>query len=235
MHEAKLVSAKMLSPNVRELTFATIEAFAFKPGQWVNLYFPDCRNERGEPLKRAYSIASEPRKDGRFEVAVTRVTDGPASTGLHSAQLGQTFRMSGPHGVFVLAPLLRPVLMIATGTGVVPFRSMLRALDARTQQPMVLLFGVRDEQDLLYREEFEALARRGASFAFYPTLSRWSSTWEGKRGYVQTHLQQILDDLRGKDCDAYVCGLAKMVHDVRHILSEELGVDRKQIHVERFD
>ena len=235
MHEAKLVSARMLSPNVRELTFATSEAFAFKPGQWVNLYFPDCCNERGEPLKRAYSIASEPRQDGRFDLAVTQVTDGPGSTGLHSAELGQSFKMSGPHGVFFLAPLLRPVLMIATGTGVAPFRSMLQAVAARTPHPLVLLFGVRDEPDLLYREEFEALARRGPSFAFYPTLSRSRPTWEGKRGYVQTHLRQILDDLGGKDCDAYVCGLAKMVLDVRHILREELGVDRRQVHVERFD
>ncbi len=235
MHSAEVVSARMLSSNVRELTFATEEDFAFKPGQWVNLFFPELHNARGEPLKRAYSIASEPRKDGRFVVAVTQVTDGPASTGLHSAQLGQTFKMSGPHGAFVLAPLLRPVLMIATGTGVVPFRSMLRALDVRTPHPVALLFGVRDESELLYREEFEALARSEASFSFCPTLSRSNPIWEGKRGYVQAHLRQILDDLGGKDCDVYVCGLAKMVHDVRRMLSEELGVDRKQIHVERFD
>jgi ferredoxin-NADP reductase len=67
----------MLSPNVRELTFAVGQDFGFEPGQWVNLFFPEFRNAQGNPLKRAYSIASAPRNDGTFELAVTRVTDGP--------------------------------------------------------------------------------------------------------------------------------------------------------------
>ncbi len=213
----------MLSPNVRELTFAADSDFTFKPGQWINLFFPHVHTELGKPLKRAYSIASAPNAEGRIDLAVTRVTDGPASTGLHSAELGQSFGMSGPHGTFVLAPILRPVLMVATGTGVAPFRSMLRSSASGASQPITLLLGVRDQPDILYREEFEWLERAMPTFAFCPTLSRANSNWSGKRGYVQTHLRQSLLELGGPDCDIYVCGLFRMVDDARTYPSRRVG------------
>ena len=225
----------MLTSNVRELTFATSCDFLFEPGQWVNLFFPRFRNLRGTPLKRAYSIASGPRLDGTFDLAVTRVTDGPASTGLHAAELGESFGMSGPHGVFVLSPLVRPVLFVATGTGVAPFRSMLHAVAKCSLQSMTLLLGSRDEPDILYREEFESLAQSTPRFVFCPTLSRANPTWIGKRGYVQAQLPKVMLDLDSTNCDVYVCGLAKMVHDARRILQEELRVDSKDIHIERYD
>lgn len=59
MQVITLFRARMLTSNVRELTFATSCAFLFEPGQWVNLFFPKFRNARGAPLKRAYSIASK--------------------------------------------------------------------------------------------------------------------------------------------------------------------------------
>lgn len=235
MQVITLARARMLTSNVRELTFATSCDFLFEPGQWVNLFFPKLRNARGAPLKRAYSIASGPRLDGTFDLAITRVTDGPASTGLHATELGESFDMSGPHGVFVLSPLVRPVLLIATGTGVAPFRSMLQAVAKCSPQPITLLLGSRDEPDILYRGEFELLAQSTPRFIFHPTLSRANPTWGGKRGYVQTQLPEVMLDLDSTNCDVYICGLAKMVHDARRILREELGVDRKVIHIERYD
>ncbi len=235
MREVTLVDARMLSPNVRELTFAAGRELSFEPGQWINLFFPKIRNELGKPLKRAYSIASAPNAEDRIDLAVTQVRDGPASTGLHSAELGQSFGMSGPHGTFVLAPIVRPVLMVATGTGVAPFRSMLQSFANRVSQSISLLLGVRDQPDILYREEFESLERDIPTFTFHPTLSRAPSHWSGKRGHVQLHLQQSLLELGEQDCDVYVCGLFRMVYDVRRILREELGIEPKFIHVERYD
>ena len=125
--------------------------------------------------------------------------------------------------------------MVATGTGVAPFRSMLHAVAECAMQPMALLFGVRDEPDILYRDEFEGLAQLSPLFSFYPILSRANPRFSGKRGHVQMHLNQVLIDLGGTNCDVYVCGLAKMVQDVRRILLQDLGVERKSIHIERYD
>ena len=235
MLNATLESARMLSTTVRELTFCVEQDFKFEPGQWVNLYFPGLTSEKGRPLKRAYSIASGPRSNASFDLAITKISDGPGSTGLHAASIGQTFEMTGPHGAFIMAPIERPVMMIATGTGVAPFRSMLQALGGKLQQPVALLFGNRDESEILYRAEFEALANASRLFAFHPTLSRADSTWQGKRGYVQAHLIEIMQAVGGPDCDVYICGLAEMVQDVRRTLRESLGVDSARVHVERFD
>jgi len=79
----------------------------------------------------------------------------------------------------------------------------------------------------------EALAARHARFRYLPTLSRASEAWTGRRGYVQTHLPALRHELG--DAHLYVCGLSKMIDDVRAVLKTDLGVDRRFIHTERYD
>jgi len=234
MFDVRLIAARELSGNVRELTFEAGAEFEFEPGQWVNLYFPGHRNPSGEVVKHAYSIASAPSKNGRFDLVVARENGGLGGALLHAAHEGETFPTTGPFGAFLMAPMKRPILMVATGSGVAPFRAMLQASAAQARMPMALLFGNRDESELLYRAEFEALARTNVFFAFYPTLSRPHSSWKGLRGYVQLHLPEILNSLRSPDCDVYICGQPSMVKDVRRLLQEELSVEPKRVHVERF-
>ncbi len=234
MYEARLTAARMLSPTVRELTFDAGPAFRFVPGQWVSLWLPQ---PNGEAISRAYSIASPPREDGRFDIAVTRVTGGPGSEFLHACEPGATFRMSQAQGFFTLEPPVRPILMVATGTGISPLRSMLLA-GARdplvTAQSCVLLFGCRATPDLIYAADFEALAAKWPRFRFEPTLSRGGEGCDGRTGYVQLHVPELVRSLGG-DCDVYACGLSKMVREVRAVLKEQLGFTRERIHTERYD
>ena len=233
MRDATLVAARMLSANTRELTIDPGPDFRFVPGQWVNLFLPAASGD--EPLKRPYSIASAPREDGCFDLAVTLVPGGPGSSQLHAAAIGSTLKMSHAQGFFTLDPIVRPVLMVATGTGVAPFRAILQSLVVDPpSEPCVLVFGNRTEADILYRDELESIATRCPWFRFLPTLSRAEERWQGKRGYVQLHLDDALE-IVGTDCDAYVCGLTKMVHDVRRILREEHQLERKRVHIERYD
>lgn len=226
MRTARLVRARPLTPGVRELTFDPGPGHTFVPGQWVNLFDP-----AGD--KRSYSIASAPRVDGTFDLAVTRVEGGPMSTRLHALEVGAELPMADAQGFFVLDPVVRPVLMVATGTGLAPFRAMLQALAAAPPAaPVWLIFGQRTAVDLLYRDEIEALAWPG--LRYLPTLSRADASWGGARGYVQAHVPSALAAL-GADVDVYVCGLAKMVTTVRDLCRKELGVPRKQVHVEKYD
>lgn len=234
MREATLIRARKLSPSVRELTFEAGADHVFVPGHWVTLFVD--RAPGTEPLKRQYSIASPPRTDGTFDLAVTLVENGPMSTHLHAMPIGGKIRMLEAQGMFVLAPPTRPILMVATGTGVAPFRSMLLDVHARAPEgpPITLLFGNRTEADLLYRDELEQLAREWPRFTFEPTLSRAHEGWSGRRGWVQTHLDEQIARI-GTDVDVYVCGLTKMVKDVRSLCREKLGIDRKRVHIERYD
>lgn len=231
MRQARLVAARTLSPSVRELTFDPGPDFKFLPGQWVSL-----RTGNGHDAPpRAYSIASAPRADRSFDVAVTRVPEGPGSNFLHQVEPGAVLAMSEAQGFFTLPAVERPLVMVATGTGVSPFRSMLEALAVTgTAYRVWLLFGARTEQDLIYLDEFRALHRSIEGFRYIPTLSRGNASWDGRRGYVQLHVPELVHQL-GAECDVFICGLSKMVKDVRRILKEELGLPRERIHTERYD
>ena len=272
--EARLVRAAALSPSVRELVFERVDGqpMTFDPGQWVSVLLgPEegagtTKAEEAEKkreadlglkrdteleMKRSYSIASAPDGSPRFEIAVTHVQNGPGSTRLHALQPGAVLRFVGPQGFFTRSPaaLVVPSLMIATGTGVTPMRSMLRAAVAQgagsrpagasvaqgagdAPATTWLILGVRHEDDLIYGDEFRALAREHSFFRFEPTLSQPRGPWEGRRGYVQTHVRELWAELAARHeapPHAYVCGLERMVGSVRDLLRKEMGLPRQQV------
>ena len=152
---------------------------------------------------------------------------------MFSLQPGSAAEVSAPLGYFVLRDPGRDIVMVATGTGVTPFRSMLQAyLGQGDPHPMTLVFGVRYEDHLLYRPEFEKLELEHPNFRFWPVLSRPPEGWQGRTGHVQPHMLEAIGERR--DLDVYVCGLKLMVDDVRAIL-KSLGFDRKQIVYEKYD
>jgi NAD(P)H-flavin reductase len=94
------------------------------------------------------------------------------------------------------------------------------------------LFGVRFEQDIYYREDFERIAAGYSNFHFMPTLSGGGPKWYGLRGYVQEHLKEVVGGRR--DMQAYICGLDKMVSVNRDLL-KSLGWGRESIRYENYD
>jgi ferredoxin-NADP reductase len=241
--EARLASARALTPGVRELTFERVDGqpMAFEPGQWVNMVLPIAVGDAID-IKRSYSIASPPDGTPRFAVAVTRVQGGPGSSWLHSVEPGTALEFIGPQGFFTrpaASPL--PSLMVATGTGVTPMRSMLlAAIAAGSSAPAWLLLGVRREADLLYGAELAALAAEHPFVRFEATLSQPGDGWTGRRGYVQTHVRGLWEELAatakgGTPPHVYICGLERMVGSVRELLRKEMGLPRQQVHSERYD
>jgi len=232
-----LTGAGPISPSVRSLTFRTAdgEPFGYVAGQWVNLYV----TLEEEVIDRSYSIASahDRARPDILEFAVTLVDGGPMSSALHALDLGAAIEMQGPFGFFTLdhAPPDAPIVFVGTGTGVTPLRAMIQEELRRAPSagpPLSLLFGCRTPDDILYREELESLASTHDRFHYEVTLSRPEETWSGRAGYVQTHLGELCGDAR---THVYICGLSKMVKEVRRVLKEEHGYDRKRIHTERYD
>jgi|SRR5438445_7880416 len=228
--KARIAAARMLAPNVRELVLDRGAPFSFEAGQWVNLHVPGME-------KRAYSIASPP--DGpRFDLAVTLVEGGPVSTYLHSANIGSEIDVSGPQGFFA-RETSGPGLYIGTGTGVAPLRAMMKdALVKGETRAMWLLFGIRTEGDILYRDELDALTKAHPQVRVIYTLSRGGDAWTGARGYVQTHAEALFRELESRGegpPHAYICGLHRMVGAVRDLLRKKMSVPREQVHSERYD
>lgn len=229
---ARVVAARQLSPSVRWLSLELADGpMPFVPGQWINLYIPSPDGL----LKRAYSLAG-PHQAPWLEIAVTHVPAGQASPILHGLAPGSEIALDGPHGFFVRDEASRaaPNLFVATGTGLSPFRSMLLDAGSRGRQPITLLFGCRTEKDVLWQEELSRLQRECAGFRFEVTLSRPSEAWSGLRGYVQGHVVELARALGGRP-HVFICGLSPMVNQVRGLCKTELGLERKQIHSERYD
>lgn len=229
-----LTSTKVLSPLVKSFTFQREDGkpLQFLAGQWVNLHLP----LPNETIKRAYSIASAPSEDGTFELAITHVEGGPGSTYLHNLALGSQLDVTGPQGLF-LRQHQTPSLFVGTGTGITPLRSMVHdALRQGERSPLWVIFGVREEADRIYREEFADLERDHPQFRAFYTLSRGSEAWTGKRGYVQTHVRELYEELAKQgECHVYICGLQKMIGDVRTLLRTEMQLPRQLVHSERYD
>jgi ferredoxin-NADP reductase len=224
------VESRLIAPEVRQFVFETPDAgqFSFLPGQWISFE----ETVDGEQITRAYSIASPPIGN-RFELCLNRVENGHLSPILFAMHPGDTIEMRGPYGTFVFRDPPNDSVLVATGTGIAPFRSMLHARLAQdASHQITLLFGIRHEEGLLYRDEFEALERQHRNFRFWPTLTRPETGWKGRAGRVQQHLAEAVGSRR--DLDVYICGLHAMVDEVRAML-KGLGFDRKRIIYEKYD
>jgi len=227
---ATLLETRELAPEVRHFLFEArdVPQLHFKPGQFVS--FTELLS--GKKITRPYSIASLP-SGNRFELCLNRVEEGIFSPFLFQMQPGDSVDMSAPLGFFVIRNPHKPAVFVATGTGIAPFRPMVPDyLSHPEAKDLTLIFGVRYEGSLYYREEFEARAAELASFRFWPVLSRPEPSWGGRTGHVQLHLLEAIGDRR--DLDVHICGMKAMVDDVRAIL-KEMGFDRKQIIFEKYD
>ncbi|MEW5738031.1 MAG: FAD-dependent oxidoreductase [Myxococcota bacterium] len=236
---ARLVESSSPTDRVRFMTFEREDGrpFHFRAGQWLNFHFP-LKDQKGHPLKRAYSIASPPRATPRFELAITHVDAGPGSEYLHAMKPGDTLEARGPQGTFVRpldAPA--PALFVATGTGLAPFRSMVHdAIAAGRREPLWVLFGVRTPRDILWEAELRALEKSHPFFRLEVTLSRPPPEWSGRTGHVQEHVRALWGELSalGPPPDAWICGVKKMLLEVRDIFRKELGLERARVHTESY-
>ena len=228
--KATLVDTKQLTPDVRHFVFeaSEVERLDFLPGQFASL----SQTIGGREVTRAYSFASAPGQGNRFELCLNHVPDGQFSEWLFELRPGGAVEMRPPMGTFTLHHPEREALFVATGTGIAPFRSMLKAHLHESTPPITLLFGTRYEHGLLYRAEFEEMALDYPQFHFRPVLSRPEPDWQGLVGRVQPHLRDLVGDRR--DVDVYLCGLKEMVNETRAML-KEMGLDRKQIFYEKYD
>ncbi len=212
--ELILTNRRWVTPRVLELTFgrADGQVFSYIPGQFMTLHLdgPD-----GE-IRRSYSIASRDGAPDRIAIALTQVTGGRATEILTRLEPSDRVRATGPFGRFILREDTgMDYLLAATGTGVSPYRAMLGLLERRLDTSTCeirLLLGVRNPEELLYGEDFLALAQRSPRFRFEACLSRTLSDPPApheRKGYVQEILKKLpLDPARHI---VYLCGNPDMI------------------------
>jgi ferredoxin-NADP reductase len=243
----KLVDRRMLAPTVAHLAFVRDDGqpLDFIPGQFVQVHF---HYADGTPTRRSYSLATiHDHAIGpgeAVEIAVSYVPGGAATALFEGLEPGDRIEASGPYGRFCLMPGddNRRYLLIGTGTGVTPYRSMLPQLErliAERGIRVVLLFGARTPAELLYGDEFRAFAaRHAAHFRFVPCFSRElpaagaaQDHADVRHGYVQQFLPEFAPDPAADI--AYLCGNPNMVDACFEAL-KGAGLEVKQIRREKY-
>jgi NAD(P)H-flavin reductase len=187
----------------------------FVPGQWVS--FEIERPAPRLPATRAYSIASSANRRTAIELVVNRVAGGPGSGYLFGLREGDTTAFHGPMGSFVLQDSPRDLLLVATGTGIAPFRSMLWSLaEVSSARAITLIWGLRSERDLYYQDELIGLRERLQGFSCITTLSQPVGAWSGSVGRVTGIVDERVASVT--NLEVFLCGNGGMIRDVRDVL-----------------
>lgn len=221
---AVVESVGQLGDAVYELVLALSAPMAFLPGQYVNLRIP------GTAEHRAYSFSSVPGLS-RASFLIKRVAGGSMSAYLDRARVGDRLTLSGPLGSFYLREPLRPLLMLAGGTGLAPILAMLRVLASQgCAQPVRLFYGVNRDVDLVKLDELTELGAQLADFSLLSCVADAHSR-HPHRGFVTDHLRP--DVFSGEAFDAYLCGPPPMVDGVRAHL-QRIGLLPLGFYYEKF-
>ncbi|HVA55474.1 MAG TPA: CDP-6-deoxy-delta-3,4-glucoseen reductase [Gammaproteobacteria bacterium] len=212
------------------LQLPPVEILKFLPGQYIDVLLP------GGP-RRSFSLANPPHDDAHLEIHVGLVPGGRFSEDVFShMRSGALLEIQGPLGGFYLQEdSVRPILMIAGGTGFAPCKSMLSYLfENHNKRQVTLYWGARSKTDLYALSLVERWASGQSDFHFVPVLSepQPEDHWTGRRGRVQ---EAVLGDYSEfSRHDIYLSGSPAMVRGAHQPLLLK-GADPEHIFSDAFE
>ncbi len=206
--------------------------FDFLPGQYLNLSLM----VDGKRVNRSYTIASPPSRVGYCELTVKREERGVASRHLHdTVRAGSLLDVSAPAGRFTFKGTeSESIVMIGGGVGITPLMAKIRYLTDRGWPGEIhLVYAVKTEGDIIFRDELDYLRRRFGNLKVTVTLTRDIVTsWPGERGRISPELlNRVVPRISGRR--VHICGPGPMIDWVVQTL-HDLGVPDEQIRIESF-
>lgn len=228
----------MITPSVKHFVFRChlSPAFDYLAGQFITIQF----EKDNKILRRSYSIANVPEQNNRIEIAVNYIQGGPGTELLFNLKPGDTIQASGPYGRLILKDELSPerYILVATSTGISPYRSMITELIRRIEQnpklSIVILQGIQKRNEILYNDELTALAATYPQVTFKACLSREDKSTLNENEFGG-HVQDLFPDLKlNPETDlVYLCGNPAMIDDAFEQL-KEMGFAMQQIIREKY-
>jgi len=206
-HTSRILYRQWLTKDTFTLTLERPPAFHFQAGQRICLL--TCEKARD------YSLIPGDSYD-QLTLLIRSVGDGVVSNHLSRCPLGTNLDFSGPSGHFIHRPSSRPVIFVATGTGIAPFVAMCRT----GFKGFVLLHGVRHDDELYFQDLMES-----AALSYVPCLTGGPSS-------LSSHAfpGRVTDYLRGQfpngDYDFYLAGRREMIAEVMDIVDHRFPSSR---------
>ncbi len=217
---------RLVPPNRSTFPFASL------PGQYLTFSL----QIGGKAVSRSYTIASTPSRPGYCEVTIKREEQGLVSRHMHNTvKEGDLLTIAAPGGKFTFTGAeANCVVLLAAGVGITPLMSILRYLTDRNWSGQIyMVYSCRTAEDIIFREELEAIERRFPNLHLTLTLSRAEGTdWKGVTGRIDAKLlARVVPDLTS--VPFYLCGPAEMLAATGDLL-RQLGVAEDNIRMELF-
>jgi len=235
----------------------------YKAGQFVALGLPakaercpeatEEHTKQADPeklIKRAYSIASSSTQQ-HLEFYITLVHSGSLTPRIFNLKHGGRIMMGKKAaGMFTLdeIPADQNIALIATGTGVAPYMSMLRSNALKRKGNIMVIHGAANSWDLGYSSELRLLANMFDNFSYYPTITEPGnepSGWAGDTRFIEEIWKSGLAKEKWgfapapENTHVFLCGNPRMVTSMKELLAVDGFKEHKrkepgQIHAEEF-
>ncbi|KAK1456942.1 NADH-cytochrome b5 reductase 1 [Colletotrichum cuscutae] len=178
-------------------------------------------------IVRSYTPISGDHQPGYFDLLIKSYPTGNISKYMASMKVGQTLKVRGPKGAFVYTPnMVRHFGMIAGGTGITPMlqivRAVIRGRPTGDKTEIDLIFANVTPQDILLKEDLDALAKEDAGFRVHYVLDKPPAGWTGGVGYVTGDMITKLLPKAADDVKLLLCGPPPMVSGLKKT-AETLG------------
>ena len=231
----QLVDVESLGPSISRFRFALTDpagrptAAEYRPGQYAVL-------DLAPGLRRCLSMAGLPGRD-RVEFIAKHYPGGAGSDRLFALQPGDEIPLELPYGDMWLRDAVRPLVLIAGGTGISAVLALVQQLrSAHAGRPVAVVYGAATEPELVCWDELTDTVASIPDARLHGVLLRPEPGWTGGTGLVTDPLPEVLAELHGDPAvgvEVYLAGPPAMVRAVQEVLGAH-RVQRDRIHVDSF-
>jgi len=230
--ETKVIDVIKRAPGVKSFRLEREAKANFKPGQF---FFFTIKIEGAERTKH-FSFSNSPTEKEYIEFT-KRITKSPFSKALDELKAGDWAKIKMPLGSFTFVGEYEKIAFLSGGIGITPIRSMSKFVtDKALPTDIVLLYGNRTEKDIIFRDDFDGMAKQNNAFRVIYTLTSPDidkNAWQARTGRVDDNMiKEEIPDY--KERVFYICGPPGMVASLVNILKDKLKLDESRIKTENF-
>lgn len=215
LQEFELKEKTILAHNTAIYRFAlprSIDILGLPIGQHISLQ----ADINGQNVLRSYTPISSDNDAGYFDLLIKSYPTGNISKHVAGLQIGQTMKVKGPKGAMVYQPnMVKRFGMIAGGTGITPMLQIIRAIirgrPTGDNTEIDLIFANVNEEDILLREDLNALVKEDPKFRVFYVLNNPPEGWTGGVGFVTPEMIEKHLPAPSSDMQLLVCGPPSMV------------------------
>ncbi|QDS69562.1 NADH-cytochrome b5 reductase [Venturia effusa] len=233
LQEFELKEKTILSHNTAIYRFALPrpqDILGLPIGQHISLAADLTVDGQKKQILRSYTPISSDETPGYFDLLIKSYPTGNISKYVASLQVGQTMKVKGPKGAMVYTPnMVKHFGMICGGTGITPMlqiiRAVIRGREAGDVTKINLIFANVNPEDILLKEDLDALARDDPHFNIYYVLNNPPEKWSGGVGFVTAEMIKEHLPAPSRDSKILICGPPPMVSAMKKA-TESLGFDK---------